>query len=309
MSTDTWHEHEAAPGIDPRQVSYLPLDSLRHNPRNPKDHALDTIDRSISRFGVLDLLVLDERTGYLISGHGRHKALAAMQARGEDPPEGVRLDASGRWLAPVITGWASRSDSEAHAALIALNRTTELGGWVDDALLDLLDDLDALDDGSLETTGFTGDDLAALRDKLAALGDPGTGEDEAPHYTPATDVPHYTPTQPEAPPLETLYDRTRTQELEAGILDAQDRHGLPLDLVEFLLSAAQRHTVIRYDRVAEFYAHAAPEVQRLMEDSALVIIDIDDAIRLGYVTMSNRLDELLAADLPLDDTDPADADA
>ena len=40
-----------------------------------------------------------------------------------------------------MTGWSSRSDTEAGAALIALNRTTELGGWVDEELIRLLTDL------------------------------------------------------------------------------------------------------------------------------------------------------------------------
>ena len=40
-----------------------------------------------------------------------------------------------------MTGWSSRSDTEAGAALIALNRTTELGGWADEELIRLLTDL------------------------------------------------------------------------------------------------------------------------------------------------------------------------
>ena len=40
--------------------------------------------------------------------------------------------------------WSSRSDTEAGAALIALNRTTELGGWVDEELDHLRELLDTL---------------------------------------------------------------------------------------------------------------------------------------------------------------------
>lgn len=147
---------------DPRQVSYLPLSALKGDPRNPKAHDLETIDASIGRFGVLDLIVKDERTGYIISGHGRRTTLSAMRDRGENPPEGVKVDEdTGEWLVPVVTGWASRTDAEAAAALIALNRTTELGGWVDDALLELLDELDDVEDGYVGV-GFTEEDRAAL---------------------------------------------------------------------------------------------------------------------------------------------------
>lgn len=158
-------------GIDPRQVEYLPLGSLQADPRNPKAHHLETIDESIGRFGMLDLIVRDGRTGYIISGHGRRKALAGMAERGEMPPEGVKIDPdSGEWLVPVVAGWSSRTDSEAAAALIALNRTTELGGWVDDELLGLLDQL-ADEDGGLEGVGYDEADIEALRHSLAELED------------------------------------------------------------------------------------------------------------------------------------------
>ena len=146
-----------------RTVEYLPLSSLQDDERNPKDHDINTIDASLSRFGVLDLIVQDQRTGKIVSGHGRKHTLEGMQARGEQPPEGVRVDKNGNWLVPVVTGWASQNDNEAAAALIAMNRTTELGGWVDDALLELLAELG---DDELLGTGYDASDLDALNAAL-----------------------------------------------------------------------------------------------------------------------------------------------
>lgn len=148
----------------PRRTEYIPLDHLQADPANPKAHDTAAIDASIGRFGVIDQIVRDDRTGYIISGHGRDESLRRMRDRGDNPPEGIRLDASGNWLVPVIVGWSSRTDSEARAALIALNRTTELGGWVDDALLDLLDGLD-----DYTGVGFTEDDTDDLRARLEEL--------------------------------------------------------------------------------------------------------------------------------------------
>lgn len=145
----------------PRRTEYLPLSELKPDPRNPKNHSLETIDASIGRFGMVEAIVRDDRTGYIISGHGRAETLRRMAERGESPPEGIEVTESGEWLVPTFTGWASRTDTEAAAALIALNRTTELGGWVDEALLDLLDDLSAMDDG-LEGVGFSDADLEHL---------------------------------------------------------------------------------------------------------------------------------------------------
>ena len=56
--------------------------------------------------------------------------------------------------------------------------------------------------------------------------------------------------------------------------------------------AATRHYVFNYKYIAEYYAQAPKEVQELMEDSALVIIDYEDAIAKGYVELSKTLQEL-----------------
>lgn len=66
---------------------------------------------------------------------------------------------------------------------------------------------------------------------------------------------------------------------------------------EFLCMAAYRHIVFDYTKIAEFYAAASEECQALMERSALVIIDIENAIANGYVTMSEAIDRLREEDV------------
>lgn len=51
-----------------------------------------------------------------------------------------------------------------------------------------------------------------------------------------------------------------------------------------------RHIVFNYSLIADYYAHSNPEVQQLMEDSALVLIDFEDAIRNGYVKLSSEIE-------------------
>lgn len=51
---------------------------------------------------------------------------------------------------------------------------------------------------------------------------------------------------------------------------------------EFPIKAATRHHAFNYGKVAEYYADATPGMQGPMEDSAPVIIDVDDAIAKGY---------------------------
>src|SRR3546814_12329672 len=120
------------PTVSARRSEDIPLDHRQAEPANPKAHDGDAIDAASGRCGIIDQIVRDGGTGFIISGHGRDEALRRMRDRGDNPPEGIRVDAGGHWLVPVIVGWSSRTDSEARAALIAPNKTTMLGGWVDE---------------------------------------------------------------------------------------------------------------------------------------------------------------------------------
>ena len=112
-----------------RQVVLVPLAELMANPANVKQHDVDGVTRSMSTLGMIDLIALDDRTGLIISGHGRVEGLSAAHAKGEPPPEGVEVGDDGAWSVPVIRGWASKDDDDANAALVALNRWGERGGW------------------------------------------------------------------------------------------------------------------------------------------------------------------------------------
>lgn len=275
---------------------------LIYNPRNPKAHRADVLDASVGRFGYIEPVVIDGRTGYLISGHGRTEALRTIQARGDLPPEGVSLDADGRWLVPAVTGWSSRTDQEANAALIALNRSTELGGWDNDALAGIVAELASND--ALTGVGFEAADLEALVAAQPTGAAVAATPDEGPEYSRRTDAIQYEPTFEMPPPVTALVDRSKAEMLATRIAEA----GLPDEIENFLIAAAQRHLVFDYAQIAEFYAHAAPELQALMEESALVIVDFEDAIKLGYVRLNSRLAGILAADAAeQDDLEHADA--
>ena len=153
---------DPATGADDRRIEYRDLKKLRADPRNPKAHSHEAIEASVSRFGFVEPIVVDERTGFIASGHGRVSTLTQMRMRGEAPPRGVRVTSKGAWQVPVVS-WHSRSDAEAGAALIALNRVSELGGWVDDALLELLGEIERD-----EAVGFDDEAFEDLRSKVAA---------------------------------------------------------------------------------------------------------------------------------------------
>jgi hypothetical protein len=93
--------------------------------------------------------------------------------------------------------------------------------------------------------------------------------------------------------VEALVDLTKRDQLAAAARAAKN---IPANVRSFLLCAAERHAVFDYQAIAEYYAHAAPEVQRLMEESALVIIDFDKAVRGGFVELAEEIRQAMADD-------------
>lgn len=157
------------PDAPPRWIDYLPLDDLKPAPRNPKQHDQAGISASLARFGVIEVQVMDERTGRLVSGHGRLDSYRAARDAGDDPPEGVDVNDDGVWLVPVLRGWKSRNRQEADAALVSVNRLIELGGWEDAALAAGLVTVAATPSGFVGV-GFAKTDLDRLHASLSRGG-------------------------------------------------------------------------------------------------------------------------------------------
>lgn len=141
-----------------RSLTLVRLDDLESARTNPKLHDLESLAASLGRFGYIEPIVRDGRTGRLVSGHGRAESIRAARDAGQDPPEGVEVGADGAWMVYVATGWASKDDDEADAAVIALNRVGEKGGWDKVALADMLQSLD----GNLVGVGYSATDLSDL---------------------------------------------------------------------------------------------------------------------------------------------------
>lgn len=201
----------------PRWIEYVAVRDLVPAVRNPKGHDLDTIRASLARFGYLDPVLLDERTGRLLAGHGRTEAAAQAEAAGMDPPDGVQLGPDGTWQVPVVRGYRSANDTEAEAAIIALNRLVEVGGWEPDTLVDMLSDL--LNSGAdLDGVGYT---MAQLDDVLAGLGD----QAELPEG--ATDAHHATATPRGDPAVPREVQGLR----EVGLMFQAEHHREYLELL------------------------------------------------------------------------------
>lgn len=101
--------------------------------------------------------------------------------------------------------------------------------------------------------------------------------------------PQYIPKKTEQPDVYMLVDRTKV----ARLLEEIKNSHVTDEEKKFLSYAAMRHLVFNYSLIAEYYCHANPEMQRLMEKSALVILDMDDAIANGYVQLSENIKKIM----------------
>lgn len=109
-------------------------------------------------------------------------------------------------------------------------------------------------------------------------------EQEQKKYTMKTNIPQYE-IKGEEPDITELCDISKTAELLRRIKESN----VTEEEKKFLRLGAYRHLCFNYSKIAEYYANADKEMQELMEDSALVIIDFEDAIAKGYVQLSEQV--------------------
>jgi hypothetical protein len=250
------------------KIENIKTESLVPYARNAKTHPPAQVARiagSIKEFGFCNPVLVDKDNG-IIAGHGR--VLAAQKLGLKEVPC-IRL--------------GHLTDAQRRAYILADNRLSETdgSGWDMEMLKLELADLGELD-VDLEGIGFGADDLADLDLDMGA----GEGGKEE-NYSRKIEAPIYEPQGPK-PSLPEMFDDSKTRKLCAAI-EASD---IPKEEKAFLIAAAQRHTVFRFDKIAEYYAQSDPALQRLFEDSALVIIDFDKAIEDGFVLLTERLQKL-----------------
>jgi hypothetical protein len=237
--------------------------SLIPNPRNPNKHG-DTqvalLAKIIRHQGWRAPITISRRSGFVVTGHGRLEAAKLLQV------EQVPVDEQ---------DFATEADEWAH--LIADNRIAELADADRAMLRDLAEELDT-GDFDMDLTGFDANGLEELMTAAPPEDSTYTNKIVAPVYEP----------KGERPPIADLIDRSKTEELVAGIEAAK----LPNEVAEFLRFAAERHTKFHFRNIAEFYCHADKPTQDLMEKSALIIIDFNKAIENGFVHLTERLGAL-----------------
>lgn len=252
------------------------LVSLVEHPKNPNTHPqaqLERLAEVIRGNGWRQPITVSDRSGYIIKGHGRYQA-AKLAGFSEVPVEVQHYDNEAAELADML----------------ADNRIAELSEIDNAALNEALQALQIEDPEAVELSGYTDDDWAAIRSELDGMAEAEEEPEKENPYTVKTDCPQYEITG-ETPPLSKCLDTSKTDEL---LVQIEKTEGITEKEKEFLIKAAQRHLAFSYREIAEYYAAASKPMQELMEESALVVIDFEDAVKHGYVEMTKTLQELKA---------------
>lgn len=230
------------------------LKPYENNPRH-NDMAVDAVAASIQQFGFKNPVIID-KDGVIVAGHTRYKAAKKL----------------GITDIPCISA-DDLSDEQIKAFRLADNKTAELAEWDEDLL-------------GKEMQGIINIDMSQFG---FSVGEDELGEEmQDDKYTLKVKIPQYEITG-ECPEISDMLDSSKADELIQEV-EATD---IPEEIREFLIQAARRQNVFNYRNIAEYYAHAEPEVQKLFEKSALVIIDVNDAIANGYVQLATDITDIM----------------
>jgi DNA modification methylase len=127
--------------VDPAELT--PAD---YNPRSISEHQAEALKRSLDRWGFVEPIVANKRTGRIVGGHQRLDGALALA------------------LPKVPVHWIDVDESSEKALNIALNKIS--GDWDEDLLGKLLADLER-DGQDLEDLGFDADELQEIIDAAA----------------------------------------------------------------------------------------------------------------------------------------------
>ena len=248
------------------EFDYIAINELKPYENNARTHSeeqLNMIVNSINEFGFVAPVIIDENNVILV-GHGRTEA-AKRAGLTEVPYRRI----------------THLTDEQKRAYILADNKLSDLGGWDFDILQTELDNIEL----DMSDFGFELD-LVEIGEEESE--EPAEGESK---YTNKKNIPQYEITG-EEPTISELCDREKTEQLIEEIKSSN----VTQEQKEFLIAAAQRHLTFNYQNIAEYYAHQNKEMQELMEKSALVIIDFEDAIKNGYAQLSKEIQGLYDED-------------
>lgn len=251
--------------------SLIPSD---YNPREISEKARQGLTESIKTFGLVQPIIVNERTGNVVGGHQRLQVMLELGFTHTDVVK-VRI-----------------SPAKEKALNLTLNNKYITGDFVAQSYNAILEEI------KLEDLSINIEDLNLLPisidspdETVTAAGKESSLQDGEDKYTAKVEIPIYTPSEIK-PAMEECYNTSRYDSL----IESIDKSNIGDSEKAFLRLCATRHIIFDYDKIADFYSHAKDDIKQLMEKSALVIIDYNKAIEYGFVNAVNALKEVQAQD-------------
>jgi hypothetical protein len=244
-----------------REKAMIEIKFDKRNYRKHNDRNKDLIRKSLNECGAGRSIVVDNN-GEIIAGNGIYEQAKEL---------GIKtriIETDGSELV-VVKRTDLSTDDEKRKQLAIMDNSTSDSSEFDLELLKVDFDIPILQDMGIDITE----------------------EKEDNTYTTTVNIPQYDVTGEDVS-LNDLYDDSK----QKALVEEIEQSGLSDEEKEFMKYASYRHIVFNYKNIAEFYAKASPECQKLMENSALVIIDYEDAIKNGYTTLNAKIQEVFEDD-------------
>lgn len=255
------------------------MKEYNRNPRKISREQLKQLKANIQELGDLSGIVHDLNTDEIITGNQRSRVIdinkceVVITEKYDKPtPQGTvawgYIIFEGQKLNYRQVCW---SDQQRAKACITANA---LGGDWDYEVLksDWKEESEMLDGWGLDVGG------------VFNIFNSGQEKERKEGYSTKIETPIYEPKN-EKPTFDKMVNLDQYNKL----LEEIDASNVPDDAKTFLRIAASRHIVFNYEEIANYYANVGADIQRLMENSALVIIDFNRALELGYIKFAEYI--------------------
>lgn len=240
------------------QIKFDSRNYRKHNERNK-----ELIKKSLEECGAGRSIVIDNNDE-IIAGNGIFEASKVLNI----PLKVVGTDGS---ELVVVKRTDLTTEDEKRKRLAIMDNSTSDSSEFDMELLKADFEIPELEDMGINAIAFENIPYNEVESK----------------YTRKVNIPTYE-IKGENPEISEMIDTEKAdaliEEIENSNLDEEEKN--------FLKLTATRLYEFRYDKIAEYYAHASKEKQKIMEKLALVIIDLDDAIKNGYVQLNKFIEEV-----------------
>ncbi len=261
--------------MDNRIGNLINVDWRKIEPLQPDDVKIDNNKEALKQsllkngFVVPFAVWTNNDIHYCIDGHTRKNVLKELFEQGHDVPK-------------TLKAYQIKAKDRQEAVSILVEVFNQKHNPFDS---EVLTEWLNIEDVEIE-------DFEDINIKIPDIGIDSDFKKEAENYSRVVETPIYKPTG-KCPKINELFNTDKVQELLKKINEKE----LPEDIKNFLTFSAYRHTAFNFENIVEYYAHADKIIQELMEDSALVIIDFNKAIEMGYVKMIEKMENQLNLDV------------